>query len=143
MTLAVVVAACLLSSAFAHTCLLHPLQRGGAPGATKMPADKVCGKTTGPCGGAPMGKPSMMVKAGSTVEINWVKNLNHYNPTAPGKKAKNHVCVILCHFVVGGGGVPHNVVSLFWVAHHPPRPPVFNEPQATLACSVSTRACAL
>ena len=109
MTLAVVVAACLLSSAFAHTCLLHPLQRGGAPGATKMPADKVCGKTTGPCGGAPMGKPSMMVKAGSTVEINWVKNLNHYNPTAPGKQQQQkpravivHLCatlllVVACH----------------------------------------------
>ena len=46
--LAAVMAVAVLASASAHTCLLNPMQRGGAANATTTVADPLCGVGTGP-----------------------------------------------------------------------------------------------
>ena len=72
------------TSVRAHTCLLDPLQRNGAPGALTKVADPACGLNAAPCGGTKVGSPSASYQAGTTASITWVKNLNHYNSAAPG-----------------------------------------------------------
>ena len=84
----VLIAACVVLAvapiANAHTCLLSPLQRGGAADATTKVADPRCGLGTGPCGGTKPGASAMTYKTGTTPTIHWIKNLNHYNAAAPG-----------------------------------------------------------
>lgn len=67
-----------VSSAFAHVCLLDPVQRGGFDIST--PGANACFWPQGPCGKAPVGSPTVTLVAGSSYNVLFQQNLNHYNP---------------------------------------------------------------
>jgi len=71
------------SSVSAHVCLMSPPQRGGLVGSNKV-ASNTCYQTMGPCGNTTQGPSSVTYKRGQTVEIVINKNLDHFQPAAPG-----------------------------------------------------------
>ena len=81
--MAKVLALSLLASASAHLCALSPLQRGGVFGA-QTPAADVCGQGAAPCGALPAGAPVVAYLTGEQHRVHLLKNLDHFNKTAPG-----------------------------------------------------------
>ncbi|XP_065191975.1 uncharacterized protein LOC135823069 [Sycon ciliatum] len=71
------------ASAYSHLCLLAPHQRGSSAGFNTPGADN-CGLTASPCGGRPLGRPSVALPSGEKVNITIQKNLNHFNADKPG-----------------------------------------------------------
>jgi len=72
-----------VSSALAHLCLFSPHQRGTMNGWQQEAADD-CALTTGPCGGRPVGIPSVIAEGGSNFTFVFQKNLDHFYSANPG-----------------------------------------------------------
>ncbi|XP_052714057.1 uncharacterized protein LOC128187678 [Crassostrea angulata] len=67
-----------------HLCLLSPPQRGSMSG-INTPAANDCILTTGPCGGRQPGRDATFYGRGENITVTFMKNLDHYNKTNPGK----------------------------------------------------------
>jgi len=72
----------LVQSAFAHLCMLNPVQRGGFN--VSDAGDNTCFQPNGPCGKKPSGAAVSAFYTGSVVNLLVQQNLNHYNPGYPG-----------------------------------------------------------
>eukprot|EP01116_Phalansterium_solitarium_P002429 TRINITY_DN1244_c1_g1_i1.p1 TRINITY_DN1244_c1_g1~~TRINITY_DN1244_c1_g1_i1.p1 ORF type:complete len:496 (+),score=191.61 TRINITY_DN1244_c1_g1_i1:69-1556(+) len=62
----------------AHVCLMNPPQRGGFDIST--PGSNACFWPQGPCGTAPVSSPTVTLVAGTSFNVLFQQNLNHYNP---------------------------------------------------------------
>lgn len=78
MSSAIILLLVAVSGAFAHVCLLDPVQRGGFDIST--PGANACFQPQGPCGKLPVENPSASLIAGSSYNVLFQQNLNHYNP---------------------------------------------------------------
>lgn len=77
-----VVASC-LALVDGHICMFSPLQRGSM--VLDQPGDPSCShKGPAPCGGVAQGQTTTTLTAGSTFEVNFQQNLNHFYHQAPG-----------------------------------------------------------
>lgn len=72
----------LLPSVMSHICVWQPMQRGDFSIAT--PASHDCYRKVGPCGGEDAGTTITNLQGGSSYEVQFQQNLNHYSTDDPG-----------------------------------------------------------
>ncbi|KAK5576901.1 hypothetical protein RB653_001838 [Dictyostelium firmibasis] len=72
------------SFALAHLCLFNPPQREPFWGVPISPGDNACYKTNSNCGNTTAGAPVQSYKAGSTIEVFFQQNYNHWYQPNPG-----------------------------------------------------------
>lgn len=65
-----------------HICVISPRQRGSLN--IGQPGDPSCFRRTPECGGQPAGNPTATYTAGSTVNVLFQQNLNHWSQFLPG-----------------------------------------------------------
>ena len=81
-SLAVAVCLGLVATASGHICILSPPQRGKL--SVSVPGDSSCYRRTGYCGGIDIMPVQATYVAGSTVDITFQQNLNHWYEPNPG-----------------------------------------------------------